>query len=261
MRKRIDQIVNVAIGLGLLALAMSLVPVRPLAASATTNPIKGVGSANFIAKFLDAATIVEAGIFENLGNVGIGTVTPQAKLDVVGNIRMQGAGSGLVFPDNSVIHNRAELIGPQGPVGPQGAQGIPGPVGPTGPQGIQGTRGLTGPVGPSGVSHVYTASSGLAVYATRNGNVNLVSLSLPAGNYLIYGQGVVFNADGDRQQVSCFLNTGDSTSVDIQNGSAVIPVQSAIQLSSVTTITLSCGTFNGLINGGRLIASAVDAIN
>jgi hypothetical protein len=96
------------------------------------------GTANFIAKFLDAATIGNAAIFENLGNVGIGTATPQAKLDVPGNIRMEGTGSALVFPDNSVVHNRAELIGPQGAAGPQGLQGVAGPVGPAGAQGIQG---------------------------------------------------------------------------------------------------------------------------
>ena len=29
---------------------------------------------------------------------------------MLGNIRMAGAGSALIFPDNSVVHSRAELL-------------------------------------------------------------------------------------------------------------------------------------------------------
>src|SRR5215475_3152834 len=127
--RRMNRTSTIAIGLGLLALTYTVIPARHASASTTTsNTIKGAGTANFISKFLDAATIGNSGIYENLGNVGIGSANPQAKLDVLGNIRMEGTGSALIFPDNSVVHNRAELIGPQGPAGPQGPQGIAGPV-------------------------------------------------------------------------------------------------------------------------------------
>ncbi|HZI20438.1 MAG TPA: tail fiber domain-containing protein [Pyrinomonadaceae bacterium] len=36
------------------------------------------------------------------GDVGIGTETPGARLDVAGSLRISGAGSGLVFPDGSI---------------------------------------------------------------------------------------------------------------------------------------------------------------
>ncbi len=36
------------------------------------------------------------------GNVGIGTNTPAQKLDVAGNIKITGAGNGLMFPDGSI---------------------------------------------------------------------------------------------------------------------------------------------------------------
>jgi trimeric autotransporter adhesin len=35
------------------------------------------------------------------GNFGIGTATPMSKLDVVGDVRLTGAGNGIIFPDGS----------------------------------------------------------------------------------------------------------------------------------------------------------------
>jgi hypothetical protein len=60
------------------------------------------------------------------GNVGIGTATPSARLDVIGGVKVEGAGNGITFPDGST-QTTASAQGPQGPPGPQGAQGPPGP--------------------------------------------------------------------------------------------------------------------------------------
>lgn len=84
----------------------------------------------------DIGMIYDANTF----NLGIGTLVPSAKLDVVGSIKMEGSGSGLVFPDGT-NQTTATAQGPQGPPGPQG---------PTGPQGLQGATGATGPQGPQG---------------------------------------------------------------------------------------------------------------
>src|SRR5579864_1027268 len=141
-------------GLVVLAVWMTVGQV-PVGAASTLGTIKGFGTGGFISKFLDNYTIVSSGIFENQGNVGIGTTTPLAKLDVVGGIRIDGAGSGLTFADGSSVYNRASLIGPQGPAGPTGATGPAGPGGPTGPTGPSGPTGPAGPTGPSGTSHGY----------------------------------------------------------------------------------------------------------
>ena len=106
----------------LAALAIgSLVPAN--AATGSLSTIKGVGQQGFISEFLDGSTIANSPIFDNQGNIGVGTVTPLAKLDVVGGIRIDGAGNGLTFADGSSVYNRVSLIGPQGPMGLQGVQG------------------------------------------------------------------------------------------------------------------------------------------
>jgi hypothetical protein len=254
--RRISQVLGILTGLGLIVLASWLIPVHPASASTSiSNTIKGGGNANFISKFLDGATIGNSGIYENLGNIGIGTATPQAKLDVLGNIRLEGTGSALIFPDSSVVHNRAELIGPQGPGGPQGAQGFPGPVGPTGPQGI---RGADGPVGPSGVSRVYATTGGAPL---NNGGVVVASLTVPPGNYLITGTAQIYNLDGDPQLAQCNFSAGVFSKVTVPGGpdlgSAVISLQDWGNRSGL--ITMTCSTFNGL-SAAALTATAVDTI-
>jgi hypothetical protein len=225
-------------------------------AASSVFSIKGAGTAGYISKFLDNSTIVNSGIFEYLGNIGIGTAAPQAKLDVLGNVRIDGTGSALIFPDGSVVHNRAELIGPTGPQGPTGATGPEGPTGPTGPQ---------GPAGADGVGHAYVDG---------NGGVNLdnsfpvvASVTVPAGSYLIFGKAELLNFDGSDQDAICKLSTGDMTTVRL--GGAVstgcnesVSVQdTSVNVPDGTTITMTCATYNGAARTTKLTVIAVNAIN
>ena len=71
--------------------------------AALTNPITGTGTLNYVSKFTSATTLGNSQIFDNGTNVGIGTTSPSAKLD----IRAQGAlSSDLTF----VVKNSADTV-------------------------------------------------------------------------------------------------------------------------------------------------------
>ena len=88
--------------------------------------------------------------------------------------------------------------GPQGSIGPQGLQGLAGPQGPTGPQGPAGTAGPSNTVLCSGICGAIGAQS----WGT------IASLTLPAGDYVLYADVLLLNNAGyfleeNRRQVSC----------------------------------------------------------
>jgi hypothetical protein len=224
-------------------------------------PIRGGGQPGAIAKFIDPFTISNSVISEYLGNIGIGTGAPRAKLDVVGNVRIEGAGSGLVFADGSIVHNRAELIGPQGP------QGIQGPQGPIGATGVQGPTGPTGPAGPAGANGLSHAWKNDGAAQLNNSQVTVASVTVPAGNYFIFAKGSVLNADLDDQAANCLLSV-NGTTVDSFSTPGVAGDQfagsvlqsTAVNVPDGSTILVSCGTFNGS-GFGTITAIALSGIN
>jgi hypothetical protein len=263
----------VALAIIIVAFVWAMTSQTQANAASSVFSIKGAGTAGYISKFLDNSTIVNSGIFEYLGNIGIGTAAPQAKLDVLGNVRIEGAGSALIFADGSVVHNRAELIGPQGPQGPVGPQGATGPAGPSGPTGPQ------GPAGANGVGHAYTDTGSLLTQIICGLNCSILGVKLdgsnpavatvtvPAGSYLIFGKAQLNNDDGSDQLGSCQLSTGDQTSVRLGSGGSASFIQSvsvqdtAVNVPDGTTVTMNCGTFNGIAQNPKLTAIEVNTIN
>lgn len=99
-------------------------------------------------------------------NVGIGTETPQAPLDVSGNIAVKGR---VIINDaGKWVGDPSDLIGPRGP---QGVQGPTGPAGPAGPRGPAGPQGPAGPPGPPTKSVAACMSQGGACATACRGRI------------------------------------------------------------------------------------------
>ena len=235
----------------------------PVGAASTLGTIKGVGTAGFLSKFLDNYTIVNSGVFENQGNVGIGTSTPQAKLDVVGTIRIDGIGNGLTFADGSFVNNRASLVGPQGTQGPQGPAGPQGPGGPVGPDGPP------GPAGPSGTSHAWI-DRGTAPTQLGTTDTTVAQVIVPLGTYLIFGKTSIQNTDSNNSAIAtCTLSTGDTTSVFLDTANnpvrqELVSLQDSAAFSTTAAITMSCkvgSASTGVAQNPVLTVIAVDQLN
>ena len=112
------------------------------------------------------------------GNVGLGTSTPAAQLDVAGDVAINGAV--VINAGGEWIGNPAGLQGPVGPTGPagpagaDGADGAQGPTGLTGPAGAAGADGVDGAQGPMGLT-------GPAGAAGADGAQGPIGLTGPAG--------------------------------------------------------------------------------
>jgi len=150
------------------------------------------------------------------------------------------------------------LTGPQGPMGNAGATGAQGPAGPAGaagPAGPSGPTGPTGPQGPSGASSAFVTNSQNGPILWLNQEITVGSLSLPAGNFLVFGKlGVDFPSppsvpSTSTQDLLCTLQspagTLDSSEVNVQAGQAAdmltaIPLQGYVSFDSPSLVSMVC---------------------
>lgn len=85
----------------------------PLVASGGSGTVNGSGTLNYVSKFIAIDTIGDSQIFDNGTNVGIGTISPNYKLDVTGDalfydVRV-GRGNGNQI-SNTVVGNGAGSV-------------------------------------------------------------------------------------------------------------------------------------------------------
>jgi len=132
----------------------------------------------------------------------------------------------------------------------------------TGPQGPAGPQGQAGPTGPAGASDVYLATHNATV--PLDGSATVVTLSLPAGYYVLTGQATIENGDQYSRSAGCLLNNDahKASSVEISRGGfGTLTVHDALTASEPMTLTMSCSTFHGTAFDSKLTALKVTSIH
>jgi hypothetical protein len=134
--------------------------------------------------------------------------------------------------------------GPRGDTGAKGDTGPKGDAGAKGDQGDKGEKGDQGDVGPTGPSDVYSAREILKGVSSLAGNVTVVSLSLPAGNYLV---SVTQSAEseGGRSTIRCKIVAGTTSQANFYARVAIelsgtLAGQAPIALATTTTVSEQC---------------------
>lgn len=149
----------------------------------------------------------------------------------------------------------------------------------TGPQGPQGPQGIQGPQGPSGSSHAYSDFDVSSYTALSPSSKTITSLTLPAGNYVVWATGSVvksgyLNTTGSDNDVKCALDDPSNNAVTASQAEAngldyedAVPYMlvDTMSLASSGTITVDCTTLTGSVSSevdfNTLVATAVDAVN
>ena len=143
------------------------------------------------------------------------------------------------------------LIGLTGATGPQG----PGGSGPAGPTGATGATGATGPSGAAGTNGINGVDGQGPVYFRQKGDTAVaptssaaISLSLPAGSFLLTFSGIAFSISSSDEYVVCkiaYAPTFAGTSVYVNNQSELnnrkyISLQDTITLTSPEIVQVNC---------------------
>lgn len=160
--------------------------------------------------------------------------------------------------------------GPTGDTGPSGSTGATGQTGSTGATGSTGQTGATGAQGAAGTSDVYFDQSGFggAAITINNPGVDVSSVNVPAGLYLITFSASIENIDSDAQDATCQPNTGNGTTIRLDPATPTdsgfrgsISVVSVANLGAAGTITVHCSTFDGYAHEAFLAVTRVSSLN
>ena len=180
--------------------------------------------------------------------------------------------------------------GPQGDIGPQGSQGDPGiqgDIGPQGPQGdpgVQGPQGDIGPTGPRGPSDAYLGGVNGYVVPLGVPNVEMGSVTLPPGQYVMQMTANVYNSNLSTSttdatvRVACMTPVVIGAQYGIGRNTMVAPRSWSdlngiypLTVTSTATVHMYCEAnipyvtnttgFNGVMVTSTLAATAVGALH
>lgn len=153
--------------------------------------------------------------------------------------------------------------GTNGLSGTNGANGANGPNGANGATGLDGTNGANGSDGAAGVLGPLSNTGALTVLPTAAPATTVVSLTVPAGNYVVFAKSQLSHS-GAGDTVTCLLKAG-TTTVD-QASMKTLPALAAIPMAlqaatttSPTQLSLQCSVAvaDGTANFSSLIALPV----
>lgn len=244
----------------------------PLSAIRRLRASKGMLAGAIVAAVLVAAVATRASI---PGPNGIITGCYVADS---GRLRIIDATVTTCLPgETQLTWNQA---GPPGPMGPQGLQGPPGPQGLQGPPG---PTGPTGPPGPAGFTDVYVGrtSDPTGEVPLNVTPVSVVSVTVPAGLFLIDFSATAINLDTSPQTGVCTSNLspgGAQTAAWVrllanstrqfisppfvgQASAGVISFHEAVNFAGEQTITVQCSGFLVGLYNPILTAATVGAIH
>jgi len=220
----------------------------------STLSIAIAGLALFIA--LSGTAVAATGVIKSK-DIAKGAVTSKAIAD------------GAVMPWDL---NRSTRMWVQATTGDPGAKGDAGSTGSTGPAGARGdvgspgTPGTDGTDGTDGIDGIdgiiapLSATAGLTQLPTATPPTVVVSLAVPAGNYVVWAK-TQLSHTGAGDSVDCVLKAGvtsiDQVSMKTLPALAAVPASlQAVTTSSPSQLSLECDvlTANGSANFSSLIA-------
>ncbi len=121
-----------------------------------------------------------------------------------------------------------------------------------------------GPPGPAGGGNIWITRQSKPVALGNEMEVQVLSLTVPAGSYAISAKVSVANSVSAVQTASCTLSTGDTSVVELagvdDDMEQVISLLDADTFTSETTITLKCFTTEGSATNGVLAAMEVGSL-
>jgi Collagen triple helix repeat (20 copies) len=136
--------------------------------------------------------------------------------------------------------------GPKGESGPKGDAGAKGDAGPQGDPGVKGDEGVKGDQGDIGPSDVYSTRVTLKGVTPGLGLMTVVSLALPAGNYLVSATQTA-ESEGGQSTVECFIFTGSTSVASFYTRvpnllSGTLADQTTIALGAPATVSEQCAS-------------------